>query len=93
MFKFLQTVLCIFLFMVLCLAAGSAYAEEGLVWPVQPKLMCKDWEAHDYTALRDVGIVSIWNTRDTLNIEIVPSVQMVLVFVHMGTGGKNNQPP
>ena len=30
MFKFTQKILCIFLFMVLCLAAGSVGAEEEL---------------------------------------------------------------
>ena len=35
MCKFTQKILCIFLFMVLCLAAGSAGAEEELIWPVK----------------------------------------------------------
>ena len=72
MFKFTQKILCIILFMVLCLAAGSAGAAEDLLWPVKPELMCKDWEVDDYTALRDVGDVSIWNTKDHLKVKIVP---------------------
>ena len=63
----------LFLAIVLCLAAGSAGAQEDLLWPVKPELMCKDWEVDDYTALRDVGDVSIWNTRDHLKIEIIPN--------------------
>ena len=58
--------------MVLCLAAGSAGAEEELLWPVKTPLMCKDWNSDDYTALKQVGDVSIWNTRDDLKIRIVP---------------------
>ena len=72
MFKFSQKILCIFLFMVLCVAAGSAGAEEELLWPLETKLMCKDWLVDDYTARIEVGNVSMWNTRDKLKINIVP---------------------
>ena len=50
MFKLTQKILCIFLFMVLCLAAGGAAAQEELIWPVETKFMAKDWNSDDYRA-------------------------------------------
>lgn len=73
MVKFTQKVLCLFLFLALGLAAGSVNAEEGLLWPLEIPLKCKDWDVDDYTVLRAVGDVSIWNTRDDLKIKILPS--------------------
>ena len=61
--KFTQKILCIFLFMVLCLAVGSVGAQEELRWPLKTDLVLK----YQWT---DVGDVSIWNTRDHLKIEI-----------------------
>ena len=72
MFKFTRKVLCIFLFMVLCVATGGAGAEEEAVWPLKPKLMCKDWVVDTPDAWIDVGDVSMWNTRGDLKIEIIP---------------------
>ena len=37
----------------------NAGAEEELVWPVNPKLRCRDWEGADYTVWRNMGDVSI----------------------------------
>ena len=77
--------------MVLCLAAGSAGAEEELLWPLKTKLMCKDWIVDDYTAWIDVGDVSIWNTRDHLKINIVPyeGFKLKEVSIHIVEDRKN----
>ena len=70
MFKFTQKILCIFLFMVLCLTASGAGAAEDLLWPVKSPFLAKDWNSDDYRARIAVGNVSIKNTRDDLNIEV-----------------------
>ena len=54
----------------LCLPAGSAGAQEELIWPVETPFLAKDWNSDDYRARVAVGNVSIWNTKDDLNIFI-----------------------
>ena len=83
MFKFAKQVLCIFLFMVLCAATGSAGAEEELLWPLETKLMCKDWIVDTPDAWIDVGDVSIWNTRNNLQIKVVPYPDYKLTSVNI----------
>ncbi len=74
--RFMKPTILLFVLAVLCMSAGSVAAEEQeLTWPVKPGLIAKDWDKDDYTALRDVGDVSIWNTRDDLYIEINPSMR------------------
>jgi len=72
MFKFTQKVLCIFLFMLLGLAAGSvgAVEEPAQVWPVISDLLYHDGDIA--TLWHDGGGVSIWNTKDDLKIAINP---------------------
>lgn len=61
----------VMVFVALCLAAGSAGAQEELVWPVKSPFLAKDWNSDDYRARFAVGDVSIWNTKDDLKIDIV----------------------
>jgi hypothetical protein len=58
--------------LVLCMSPGSVGAEEELLWPLDTKLMVKDWVIDAPDAWVDVGDVSLWNTRDHLKIQIVP---------------------
>ena len=64
---FLLVVTAVFIFSV------NAGAEEELVWPIDPKLRCRDWEGADNTVWRNMGDVSIWNTKDVLKINIIPN--------------------
>ena len=71
MFKFTQKVLCIFLFTLLCLAAGSVGAEEEMVWPLRVDLVrYLDDSVGDQEVL---GEVSIWNTHWKLKIQVTPT--------------------
>ena len=83
MAKAKRNFLCMSLFLVLCLFAGSAGAEEALTWPVNSDLVSKD--ANVSTVWHDMGDVSIWNTKDDLKIDIkaAPGFAIAEIAIHI----------
>ena len=85
MFKITPKFLLLFLFVVLCLAAGSAGAEEEPVWPVETELMYKDAMMGSPLTLDDVGDVKFWNTRDDCTSLSFPAKRLMIeeVAIHV----------
>ena len=79
MFKFTQKVLCIFLFMLLGLAAGSVGAVEKPTWPVETDLVYHDGDIVDLW--HDAGDVVFLNTRDDLTIDITTTEDYKIIEV------------
>ena len=75
----------LFLFIVLFLFTCSAGAQEGLLWPFERDLLCKDWSNIEPQSWVKVGDVRIWNTRWDLKIDIKPldgfKLKEVIIFV------------
>jgi len=68
--------------LMLCLAAGSAGAQEDLIWPVESDLLQHDANISDLW--HDVGDVAVWNTKDDLKIAINPAASRISeVSIHI----------
>jgi hypothetical protein len=60
--------------MVPCLLAGSLSAQEDfdITWPVETKLMAKDWVVDEPNVFVDVGDVYFVNSHEDFQIRVVP---------------------
>ncbi len=85
MFKHKRKLGCVFLLMMLCLAAGPAGAEEDLLWPVKSDLVCKNWSLDEARSWVKVGDVKIWNTDTDLNVQVtaIENFKIATIQIHV----------
>ena len=65
-------------FPVVCLLAGNVGADD-LVWPVESDLVYNDGDIA--TVWHDAGVVSIWNTKDDLKIDIKAATGLAIAEI------------
>jgi hypothetical protein len=69
--------------MVPCLLAGSLSAQEDITWPVETKLMAKDWIIDEPNLFVEVGDVTFVNSHVDFQIRVTPSEGYLIEAVNI----------